>query len=297
MSNQIEIRHLEYFIALADSLHYRLAAEGLLISQSALSQQIQRLEIFLGEKLFERHNRKVALTQAGEFFRDEALIIINQLNSSLERWQYRVQGGEGILKIGFVASAMQTFLPKVVKKFSDECPRIKFYLEEQSNKIQLNALEKGQLDICFIRSKSHTNKMENLSVFRENLTLVLPENHSINQGNFRSIAQLKEESFILSPNDQSQQYYQQVLNLCNEHKFTPKIKHRSIHGPTIFKLVESSLGVSIIPNSLKDIHNYKVKFIELKNIKQKTELFAVWDKDNDNIALAYFLKTLRENIS
>lgn len=297
MTNQIEIRHLEYFIALADSLHYRLAAESLFISQSALSQQIQRLEIFLGEKLFDRHNRKVVLTQSGEFFRDEALIVINQLNNSMERWQYRVKGGEGILKIGFVASAMQTFLPNVIKKFSDECPNIKFYLEEQSNKTQLEELEKRQLDICFIRSKNYMKNTETLSVFKENLTLVLPENHPISERNFINIAQLKEESFILFPNNQSQLYYQQILNLCNEHEFTPQIKHRSIHGPTIFKLVESGLGVSIIPNSLRDMHNYKVKFIELKKIEQKTELFAVWNKDNDNIALTHFLKSLKERVS
>ncbi|WP_397363872.1 LysR family transcriptional regulator [Olleya sp. R77988] len=297
MTNQIEIRHLQYFLALADSLHYRLAAENLFISQSALSQQIQRLEIFLGEKLFKRHNRKVALTQSGEFFREEALIIINQLNTSMERWRYRVEGGEGILKIGFVASAMYTFLPKVIKRFSDECPGIKFHLEELSNKNQLDALDKKQLDICFVRSKKYLKDMKNISVFKENLTLVLPDNHPINKKNFKNIAQLKDESFILFPNNQSDLYYQQILNLCNEHDFTPQIKHRSIHGPTIFKLVESGLGVSIIPNSLKDVHNSKVKYIELKKIKQKTELFAVWSTSNDNISLRHFLKNLKENIS
>ena len=87
-------------------------------------------------------------------------------------------------------------------------------------------------------------------------------------------------------------YYQQIINLCRDYGFSPQIAHESIHGPTIFKLVESGLGISIVPNSLRDEYNYQIQFIELKNIPQRTELFAVWNKANDNAALSYFLEML-----
>jgi len=293
MANQLELRQMEYFLALAECLHYKVAAEQVFISQSALSQQIQRLETILGEQLFERHNRKVALTTAGVLFREEAIIVVNQMKRSMERWRFRVDGGEGILKIGFVASAMQTFLPKVIKRFSKRHPKVKFYLEGLTNTVQLKALEQKQIDIGFVRSRQGGPAMNRLSVFEENLTLVLPKDHPVSAKNFENFGQFENESFILFPNEQSQMYYQQILNLCNEHGFNPQIKHRSIHGPTIFKLVESGLGISVIPNSLKDIHNYKVKFIELKKIRQKTELSAVWNKVNDNVALNDFLEVLK----
>ena len=292
MTNQLEIRHFEYFLVLAETLHYRKAAERLFISQSALSQQIARLEIILGQELFIRTNRKVNLSQAGVAFRKEAELVINQLKLSMERWQLAVKGGDGILRIGFVGSAMQVYLPPLIKQFSLECPRIKFYLEDLSNKDQVIALEKKQLDIGFMRAKNLPANMESISVFKENFSLVLPKSHSITADNFINMGQLAHESYILFPNERSQMYYQQIINLCNDNGFDPQISHRSIHGPTIFKLVESGLGISIVPNSLRDEYNYQVRFIELTNIRQQTELFAVWNKDNDNAALPYFLEML-----
>lgn len=290
MTNQLEIRHFEYFLVLSETLHYRKAAERLFISQSALSQQIARLETILGQALFIRTNRKVNLSQAGVAFKKEAELVINQLQLSMERWRLAVKGGDGILRIGFVGSAMQVYLPPIIKKFSIECPRIKFYLEDLSNKDQVIALEKKQLDIGFMRAKNLPASLESVSVFKENFSLVLPTNHPITKENFVNMGQLAHESYILFPNERSQMYYQQIINLCNDYGFDPQISHRSIHGPTIFKLVESGLGISIVPNSLKDEYNYQVRFIELTNIPQQTELFAVWHKENDNAALPYFLE-------
>ena len=109
MTNQLEFRHLHYFLVLADTLHYREAAEKLFISQSALSQQIQRLEFILGKSLFIRNNRKVRLSAEGILFKQEAMLIQNQATMSMERWKSAVSGKQGLLKIGFVASAMQTY--------------------------------------------------------------------------------------------------------------------------------------------------------------------------------------------
>jgi len=239
MINQLEFRHLNYFLVLADTLHYREASEKLYITQSALSQQIQRLELILGKKLFIRTNRKVRLSPEGIAFQREATLLQNQATLSMERWQAAISGKQGILRIGFVGSAMQAYLPSILKKFS-----------------------------------------------------AVPKNHKISDANFKDISQLANESFILFPNAHSQMYYEQIISLCKDHGFVPKISHRSIHAPTVFKLVESGLGISIVPNSLRDEHNYQIDFIELNKIPQKTELFAVWNKTNTNIALPYFLKVL-----
>jgi len=292
MTNQLEFRHLHYFLVLADTLHYREAAEKLYISQSALSQQIQRLEFILGKKLFIRTNRKVRLSAEGILFKQEAVLIQNQATLSMERWKSAVSGKQGLLKIGFVGSAMQKYLPLIIKKFTETHPNIEFYLNDLSNTDQLSALEAGSIDIGFIRSNIVSPAMEIKSVFKEKFTLVLPKEHAISRANFKDVSQLSEESFILFPNENSQMYYDQIVALCNDHGFAPKISHRSIHAPTIFKLVAGGLGVSIVPNSLRDDKNDNIKFIELNSVPQETELFAVWKKANTNIALPYFLKIL-----
>ncbi|GAA0194370.1 LysR substrate-binding domain-containing protein [Fulvivirga kasyanovii] len=293
IANQLEIRHFEYFLVLSETLHYGKAAERLFITQSALSQQIQRMETILGQELFVRTNRKVNLSHAGELLKEEAGTILTQMKKSMEQWRFRVEGGEGIVRIGFVGSAMQAYLPKLLKEFTAGYPKIRFHLTELSNRDQLQALDKKELDIGFVRSNNFTASMQSQLIFKETLTLVLPENHAINETNFVDMGQLADESYILFPNESSQMFFGQIIALCREYGFTPRISHQSIHGPTIFKLVESGLGISIVPTSLVDKFNYKVKYIELKEIKHQTELFAVWNRYNDNMAFSYFLKLMK----
>lgn len=288
-ANQIEFRHLHYFKVLAEQLHYRKAAEQLFISQSALSQQIKQLEQILKITLFDRNNKKVALSEAGKLFYGDTLQILLKLDAALENLNLLKVGNTGQIGIGFVASAMQSILPGLLKHFNNECPNIKFQLEELNNREQLPALQNGWIDLGFMRSNLIGSEFNIRSVYKENFSLVLPENHPITEANFKDMGQFRDASFILYPNDQSQLYYQQIVNLCSDYGFTPKIAHRSIHAPTIFKLVENHMGISLLPTSLANGTHPGIRFIELKHALQKTELFAVWKKSNKNPALPYLL--------
>lgn len=292
MTNQLEMRDFEYFLALSQTLHFKKAALHLNITQSALSQKISRLESLLGKELFIRSSRKVQLSKAGELFKKEAQIIVNQIYHSMERWQLSTDGIEGLLRIGFVGSAMRHYLPPILQRCIKTFPKIKFYLDDASNQYQLDNLEKNNLDIGFIRSAKVPSFMNIKSVYQECFSVVLPKTHAIKKSNFKSMSQLAEESYILWPNQSSEMYFQKILDICSDAGFSPNISHRSLHGPSIFKLVESGFGISIIPSSLKDEKNYKIRFIDLKDIPQRTELFAVWNKDHSNDALQYFLELL-----
>lgn len=291
-TNQLELRLMRYFLVLAENLHYTQSAELLLMSQSALSQQIKQLEAILGVQLFKRTNRKVELTKAGELLIPQANSILKQVDDSLAFWHSQLNGIEGQLTIGFVGSAMYRYLPPIIKAYSTAHSRINLKLEELINKEQLRALENGTIDVGFMRSNSVTSNMHLKLVYTENFSLVLPEDHLLNAQTFTNMGELAEESFILFPNENSPLYYQQILNLCADHGFSPKISHKSIHGPTIFKLVENKMGIAIVPNSLRDEFNYKIKFIELVNVKHTTSLFAVWKRENENPALHQFLAQL-----
>ena len=143
-----------------------------------------------------------------------------------------------------------------------------------------------------MRSNKVSSEMNIKSVHVENFSLVLPEGHLVNEKNFINIGQFADDPFILYPNESSPMYFQQILNLCSNHGFSPKIAHKAIHGATIFKLVENGMGLSIIPNSLKDEKNYKIRFIELKKSTLQTELFAVWKKKYSNPVLKAFLNNI-----
>lgn len=294
-ANQIELRHLRYFKVLAEELHYRKAGDRLFISQSALSQQIKLLEQILNVALFDRSNKKVALSDAGRQLYNDASQVLNNVDMALANLELIKIGNTGQIRVGFVASAIQSVLPGLLKQFNQECPNIKFQLDELNNKEQLNALKNEALDLGFMRSNVVESGFMIKSVHKETFSLVLPANHPVNADTFENIGQFRDEPFILFPNDQSQLYYQQIINICADQGFTPKIAHRSIHAPTIFKLVENGMGLSVIPTSLTAQETRGVKFIELTKVPQRTELYAVWKKINKNPALPYLLDILNAN--
>lgn len=292
ITNQLELRHLNYFKVLATELHYRRASELLFISQSALSQQIKQLEQILKVILFDRSNKKVALTDAGNLFYRDVQQIMNKVETAVLHLKLYKEGNTGQIGISFVASAMESVLPSLLKKFNTDCPNIKFQLDELSNSDQLIALQNESVDLGFMRSNHLPEGFTSQKVYTETFSLVLPENHPMNKTTFQHIGQLKDEFFILFPNEQSQLYYQQILSLCADQGFAPKVAHRSIHAPTIFRLVENGMGLSIIPTSLAAGNHPNIKFIELKGIPQQTALYAVWKKENTNPAFPYLLEML-----
>lgn len=292
IANQLEMRHLNYFKVLATELHYRRASELLYISQSALSQQIKQLEQILKVTLFDRSNKKVALTDAGKLFYRDVQQIINKVETAVIHLKLYKEGNTGQIGIGFVASAMESVLPGLLKKFNTDCPNIKFKLDELSNSDQLIALQNETIDLGFMRSNHLPDGFTSQKVYTETFSVVLPANHPLASSKFKNMRQLKDEFFILFPNEQSQFYYQQILSLCADQGFAPKVAHRSIHAPTIFRLVENGMGLSIIPTSLASGHHPNIKFIELKGIPQQTSLYAVWKKENNNPAFPYLLEML-----
>lgn len=292
MGYQLELRHFKYFMAVAEELHYRKAAERLFISQPGLSRQIKQMEEILDAQLFLRSKKKVSLTPAGDYLKGELEFVLNHLELTKKQLKLINDGNSGELRIGFLGSAMQSVVPKLLVKLRDDYPNIKTSLDELSNHAQVNAVLKDKLDLGFVRLARVPKELNLKPVFEDTFSIVLPKDHALNEESFKGMKQLKDESFVLFSQDYSPLYFDKVMSICEDAGFTPKVSHRSVHAQTIFTLVENKLGVAIIPTSLQYGFNLNVKFIELKRIKQRAQLSVIWKKDNRNPVLKHGVNLL-----
>ncbi len=285
MGYQLELRHFSYFLAVAEELHFRKAADKLFISQPGLSRQIKQMEEIIGARLFIRDKRNVNLTEAGHYLRKELDYIFNHIDFTVRQTRLIDKGNEGEIRIGFLGSAMQTVIPQLLVKTNADFPNIKYSLEEMSNHLQVEAIEKDQLDLGFVRLSRVPEGLKIKSVYTDTFSLVLPKNHHLNVNTFKRINQVSEENFILFSSNYSSLYYDKIMSICEDKGFTPTVSHKSVHAQTIFKLVESGLGVAIVPTSLQYGFDLGVKFLEIPKIPQKAVLSVIWKENNRNPAL------------
>ena len=296
LSNQLELRHLKYFLAVAEELHFRKAADRLYISQPGLSRQIKQMEDYLGIALFERTNRKVQLTRAGAFLQAECQQLFYQLDRSIQHARLLQEGKEGTLSFGYVGSAMQNVIPNLMVKFRQSHPNIRFSLQELDNQKQVDKLLSQELDIGFVRLERVPSPLAIHPVLEDSFSLVLPKDHPVDMNSFAGLASFRKEPFILFQPSYSPSYYEKVMQLFSHSGFQPIISHETVHANTIYHLVENGFGVSIVPTSLQLGYDMQVKFIPLVDLPQRTMLSAVWNKENRNPCLDKLLGFLPDSI-
>ncbi len=294
MSNQLEFRHFKYFLAVAKELHFRKAAEKLYISQPGLSRQIKQMENDLGIKLFERHSRKVELTKAGLYLQKELIANFKRLDDILDKTKLINDGINGNLKLAYVGSAMQKLIPELLLKFRETNQNVLINLTENDNERQIQALLNQEIDIGFVRLERVPKGLEIHSTLEETFSLVLPKNHKINSSNFENLYQFKDEHFILFDASYSLSYYEKVMQIFDNSGFIPTVSHSTVNASSIYRLVENNFGISIVPTSLQYGYNFKIKFIELANIPQRTSLKIVWNNTNTNPILESFLNVVNQ---
>jgi DNA-binding transcriptional LysR family regulator len=294
MSNQIELRNLYSFLILSEELHFHRAAEKLFLSQPGLSKQIKQLENQLGVKLLERDRRNVRLTKSGQYLKTQVAFLEGFLNRTFQHLKVIEAGLEGEIRIGFVGSAMQNVIPNLIKKCNNHYPDIHFVLDEMSNQSQIEALQHNLIDLGFVRLDKVPMELQIVPIFEDHFSLVVPKDYSINKANFKNIAQFEKASFILFSSDYSSTYYNNIMSIFSDAGFSPKVSHKSIHANSIFRLVESGLGVAIVPHSLTLGNSIDIEVIELKAIKQRAVLSIVWKKNQHYPALEKVLSFFKE---
>ncbi|MBA5600570.1 LysR family transcriptional regulator [Pectobacterium aroidearum] len=292
----IELRHLRYFIAVAEELHFGRAAERLRISQPPLSQQIQILEEQVGAKLLARNNRNVQLTPAGEMFLKEAWSIISQVDQAAERAS-RIQRGEiGELTIGFTSSA--PFIKKIsssLLRFRQTYPEVHIQMMELNTKQQIEPLLNGKLDIGIMRNNPLPDALDHQLLLREPLIAVVQESHPLAQqaaGRAINITQLANEPFVFFSRAVGTALYDDMLTLLKRYGISPYITQEVGEAMTIVGLVSAGLGVSILPASFLRIRVDGVKYLLLEEEDATTEVWLVTARHHPQNAAAKMLMSL-----
>ena len=253
MSQEIEFRHLRYFLAVAETLHFSKAAERLGIAQPPLSQQIRRLEQLIGHRLFDRTTRGVRLTLAGQLLADRARSTIDKIHDDLEQVRRLGRGEEGTLTVGFSGSVMFTELPAAVESYRRLYPKVELRLRELSTQAQIAALLEGTLDLAFMRDGDPTPGIATATVLQEPYIAVLPQSHPLARRRRLRLPDLRSEPFVLFARRLGPLAFDRTIACCEKGGFRPNIVQDAPQWPTLVRLVAAGLGVSLAPACVGNI--------------------------------------------
>lgn len=246
----MELRHLRYFVAVAEERNFTRAAKRLFIAQPPLSRQIQQLEDELGVELIEKGSRPLRLTEAGRFFQVHAQELLAKA-AELKTMTQRVGKIERALSIGFVASTLYGLLPQIVRRFRERYPAVDVSLHEMTTMQQLQALKEGQIDVGFGRVKSEDAQIRRIVLREERLIVALPAGHprALPDTPLR-LVDLLMETLIVYPKAPRPSFADQVLAVFSERGIMPRQVLEVRELQIAIGLVAAGQGLALVPDSV-----------------------------------------------
>ena len=278
----IELRHLRYFIAVAEELHFGHAAARLNISQPPLSQQIQILEQQIGARLFARTNRSVSLTEAGKQFLADSRQILTQVDEAAARAARLHHGETGELRIGFTSSA--PFIKAVsdtLSTFRRRYPDVHIQTRETNTREQIVPLNEGTLDLGLMRNTQLPDTLAWERVLREPLLAMVPRDHPLAKQPSVSLRELAREPFVFFDPHVGTGLYDDILGLMRRYGLTPVITQEVGEAMTIIGLVAAGLGVSILPASFRRVQLSEMRWLPIEEQDAVSEMWLVWSKHHE----------------
>ncbi len=291
----MELRHLRYFIAVAEELHFGRAAEALGISQPPLSQQIQALEQELGARLFDRTNRRVALSEAGRLFLEEARQVLAQVDKAADVARRAQLGELGEMKIGFTSSApFNSSIPKAIYSFRQRFPAVHLNLQEMSSRDVADALLDESIEVGLMRPLPLPDSLVATELFREPLVAVLNADHPLAQGSEKGLhlSALANEPFVFFPRSYGSGLHAQLLSLARAAGFTPHLSQEAGEVMTIIGLVSAGLGVSVLPASFQRMRIDGVVYRTLLDADADTAVWLVQRREPGSAMAGAFVELL-----
>ena len=269
----MELDHLKAFVAASEELHFSRAAKRLHLSQPALSKQIQQLEEELGLKLFIRNRRSVQLSQEGEFLLEKVKLTLSCADIVKATATQMAKGEEGILRIAFTSTAPQAILPELIRAYRKRAPKVSLELTEQSSRLQIQSLLRSEIDIGIFRPdlSAGSKGICHHQIFSESFVVALAHDHPLANRKILSIAQLKDESWLMVRRESSSAVYDTILASCQKAGYYPNILQSFSQVQGVLSMVAAGLGIAVLPESARQLKLKKLNFVRLSGAL-KTQL-------------------------
>lgn len=300
MDHEIELRHLRYFVAVAEELHFGRAARRLHLSQPPLSQQIRRLEELLGYPLFVRTSRAVRLTSAGEVFLERAQRTLRKMDEDVEAMRTVGRGEAGTLAVGFIGSSMLTAIPALLGMYRARFPKVHLQLHEMYSSGVIGAVKEGSLDVGFVRDGDPTEGIESEALFSEQFLAVLPAKHPLARSRTIDVGALAGEPFVFYSPLAGNRAYERPMSLCEAAGFRPRVVQEAPQWLTIMRLVGAGLGVSIGPACVERIATPEVVCRRLRTPGRvravRSEIELAWRAGENRPIVETFCRMAREKL-
>ena len=295
MDRDIELRHLRYFVAVAEELHFGRAALRLNLAQPPLSQQIRKLEDILGHSLFTRTSRAVRLTAAGEVFLERARRTLRNVQEDLDEARSIGRGEVGSLRVGFIGSAMLTPLPAMLGRYRRQFPQVQLQLHEAHTSRVLQLLADETLDAGILRDGGPTSGFHIETLFSEPFVAILPTQHPLAANKTINAAQLRDEPFVFFTPTAGTHAFERGIAPCTEQGYRPKVVQEAPQWLTILRLVGAGLGVTIAPACVRQIASDNVVCLNLRGTQARSDIELAYRTGEDRTIVSTFATIARES--
>ncbi|WP_291383787.1 MULTISPECIES: LysR family transcriptional regulator [Achromobacter] len=291
----MELRHLRYFTAVAEELHFTRAAARLGIGQPPLSQQIQQLEREIGTPLFLRLPRGIALTEAGAQFLDDARAILASADRAIDMARRLGRGERGAITVGFTASAVfHPYLPRAIRAYRDRYPDVRITLTESNTISLLRGLRAGEVDVAFVRPPYMLDaEFESERVLDEPMLIALPPGHPLSRKRAVPIAELADEDFVLYPRPIGAGLYDAIQSACQRAGFAPRVIQEAPQMASIVSLVAAGVGISIVPAAMRHMGAQGIEYRPIKGDAPHALLDMAYRRHDRSVAAENAVGMLR----
>ncbi|EJJ30328.1 LysR family transcriptional regulator [Rhizobium sp. CF142] len=287
----MELRHLRYFIAVAEELNFTRAARKVGIGQPPLSNQIRDLENEIGAPLFRRLSNGAELTEAGGAFLPEARAILLQAEQAKQSALRAARGQSGRLRVGFTSSAVfNPVVPAIVNAFREKYAAVKFSLEEAPTTQLLERLDGEELDAVFIRPGSGDELQVRCQLLAEDpMVIVVPVKHPLSEMRTLRLDALARESFVLFPREAGAGFFDDIMAACRRAGFEPQLGQSAPQITSIASLIAVGLGVSIVPADMTKINVPGVRYIAIAGEAPTARLALATRRDERSSIIRNFI--------
>jgi len=285
----MELRQIRSFLSVAETLHFGRSAELIHLSQPALSLQIRALEEEVGVRLFERNRRKTTLTAAGLVFRDDAAGVVSQLDQAIRRARLAADGKLGLLRIGFISTAGNEIVPNLVRRYRESSPEVVFSLRNILTTDQIQMLSAGSLDIGFLRLPIGEHpELEVVKVHREPFVVVTPLSHKLAKRKRLALHELSGQDFVMYERNYAPGFHDLIFGMLRDAGVIPNVCQTAGQMPTLISLIDSGMGISILPASAVKHSGASVVACEIAGKVAMSEIAIAVNKGNRAAAVGNF---------